>query len=291
MAPWRRIVTSQTSSSTGSHASMRPDLAAHRLAGHAPSSLGRLDCLPAELLRMVVHLLDCQSLVRLGQTSRGAWAIVDGLPAYRELRQHVLEVLAALGRTRMLRHHSVLLLQEALRSSLCASCQLSFGGFLLLPTCERVCFDCLYENRALWMTTLGNARACFRLTQRQLETQLPVLHTIPGFYGVQWHKHHPKIHRLVNVRQAKELAVKIHGSVATVAAFLPAVRPPGMSHRKYHMFRSFHEASLEPPGRELTLLPTRANMLEDDCGGVASVRMPYLCHGQLNRGRTCRFMA
>ncbi|CAK7235764.1 hypothetical protein SBRCBS47491_009406 [Sporothrix bragantina] len=237
------------------------------------SSLGRLNGLPVELLHMVLVFLDGQSLVRLAETSHRAKEIVDTLPVYQELRQHIPDVLVALAKTHMLRCHGISDIQRALRSSACASCLVSFGGFFFLPTCERVCFDCLYENRALRMITLANARECFRLTARQLETGVPILNTIPGSYSVKWHKHHPNVHRLVNVRQVKAYAIKVHGSIEAVDALLPSTKPGNWSARKYNMFKSFHEASLEPPGRDLTLLPEQIDAVNDDFGGVASIRV------------------
>ncbi|CAK7201583.1 hypothetical protein SEUCBS139899_004290 [Sporothrix eucalyptigena] len=251
------------------------------------SSLGDLECLPVELWHMVLEFLDAQALVRLAQTSHAARLAVDALPVYCEVRKHMPDVLVALSRTRMLRHHAVAQLRAVLRDSRCASC-FGYGGFLLLPTCERVCFDCLHENRALRMTTLGNVRECFRLTTKQMETRLPVFYTIPGSYGVRWHKHYPNVHRLINVRQAKALAITMHGEEQTKKLLAPT-KPGNMSIRKYHIFQGFHEASLTPPGKDLTLLPTPLNWVEDDFGGVASMRMPYLdARGRMHRGRCCR---
>ncbi|CAK7230061.1 hypothetical protein SCUCBS95973_007446 [Sporothrix curviconia] len=260
------------------------------LSSCSAASLGQLDSLPVELMHMVLVLLDVQSLVRLSQVARAAKVAVDGLPAYEDLRQHIPDVLVALGRTRMLHCHSVACLQDALRASppRCASCLVSFGGFLFLPTCERVCFDCLCENRALRMTTPALARECFRLSASQLAAGVPVLHTIPGSYSVRWHKHHPKVHKLVSVRQAKAHAAVVHGSAQAVAALLPATKPASWSLRKYYLLQSFHEAPLGPAGRDLTLLPEQDNTAPDGFGGVASIRMPYVGKaGKADRGRCC----
>lgn len=148
------------------------------------SSLGLLDRLPAELLLLTLELLDFQSLSRMSRVSLRGKAVVEGLPAFREMMQHAPETLPALGQTRLLKYHSSSLLRQTLRSAKCASC-FSFAGFLFLPTCERVCFECLHENRALWLMTRAQAKRCFRLTDKQLAT-IPTLYSIPGTYNVMF---------------------------------------------------------------------------------------------------------
>src|SRR6478609_55847 len=109
------------------------------------SSLGQLDILPAELLLSVIDLLDFQSLSRLSRVSLLGKYDIEDLPVYRDVVEHAPEALVALGQTHLLSYHPATLVYSTLRQSRCVSC-FAFGGFLLLPTCERVCFECLYEN-------------------------------------------------------------------------------------------------------------------------------------------------
>ncbi|KAI5865425.1 hypothetical protein GGS23DRAFT_426333 [Durotheca rogersii] len=250
------------------------------------SSLGRIDTLPPELLLFILNLLDFQSLSRLSRASFRAKAIVEALPAYQELLEHAPDVLVALGRTRILRYHSAALLRQTLRTNRCESC-FDFGAFLFLPTCERVCFQCLHENHALRVTTLNLAKKCFHLTNSHLK-KIPVLHSIPGTYSVMFHVSRRKVYRLVSVKQVKQLAIEVHGSAENVARLLPPTPPQGMSRRDFWIFKWFHMAPLDPPACDLSRKPGRSNLVEDDFGGMASIRMPSLSGTSADRGRICK---
>lgn len=252
----------------------------------ASSSMGRIEILPPEILLLILNLVDFQTLSRLSRVCRRAKAIVEALAAYKELRQHAPDVLAALGKTRLLKYHSAALLRQTLRESRCVSC-FDFGAFFFLPTCERVCFECLHQNHALRVTTLNMARKCFHLTYKHLK-RLPVLHSIPGTYGVMLHFSRQRVYRLVSVKQAKQLAIEVHGSAENVANLMPTTRPPGMTWREFCIFKWFHEAPLEPPGCDLSPMPERSNRVEDDFGGMASIHMPYLGGTGADRGRLCK---
>ncbi|KAH7176330.1 hypothetical protein EDB81DRAFT_836399 [Dactylonectria macrodidyma] len=201
-------------------------------------------------------------------------ATVEALPAYKELLEHAPFVLVALGKPQLLRYHSATLLRQTLRAKRCVSC-LDFGAFLFLPTCERVCFECLHQNYALRVTTLNMARKCFHLTNNHLK-KLPILHSIPSTYGVMLHVSRRKVYRLV------------HGSTENVANLMPISPPQGMSLREFWIFKWFHKAPLEPPGCDLSRMPERSNLVEDDFGGMASIRMPYLSGTSADSGRLCK---
>ncbi|KAI1352051.1 hypothetical protein F5Y01DRAFT_281194 [Xylaria sp. FL0043] len=73
--------------------------------------------------------------------------IVEALPAYATLIKHAQGELSTLGLTGIIKYHSASALHSALLSQECASC-FQFGGFLFLPTYERVCFAGLLHNLA-----------------------------------------------------------------------------------------------------------------------------------------------
>ncbi|KAF4974050.1 hypothetical protein FZEAL_9004 [Fusarium zealandicum] len=250
------------------------------------SSLGQLDLLPAELLLLVLDYLDFQSLSRLSRVSTMGKDIVEALPAYEEVIHHAPGTLAALGKTHLLGHHPAAMLHTALRQSRCVSC-FSFGGFLFLPTCERVCFECLYENQALRMTTPSLAKQCFGLTENDLR-RIPVMHSIPGTFGLRFQFSHKRAHRLVSVKQAKELAIQVHGSVEKLAELRPRFPTGKLTAKDLGMFKHFHEAPLEPPGCDLSRLPRKAQVVEDDFGGMASIRFPYLADAGTEIGHLCQ---
>ncbi|KAF4447020.1 hypothetical protein F53441_9418 [Fusarium austroafricanum] len=250
------------------------------------SSLGQLDLLPAELLLSVLDLLDFQSLSRLSRVSLLGKDVIEDLPVYREMVQHAPEALVALGQTRLLSHHPASLLHSALRQSRCVSC-FAFGGFLFLPTCERVCFECLYENQALRMTSPAMAKQCFSLTDHDLQ-RIPVMHSVPGTFGLRFQFAHKQVERLVSVKQAKKLALEVHGSTGKLAKLRPTYRPGRTSMKDAAIFRHFHEASLDPPGCDLSRLPRKADVVEDDFGGMASIRFPSLSDAGTEKGVLCQ---
>ncbi|KAM0207552.1 hypothetical protein ACHAQI_007555 [Fusarium lateritium] len=251
-----------------------------------PSSLGQLDLLPAELLLSVIELLDFQSLSRLSRVSLLGKDVIEDLPVYREMIQHSPETLVALGQTRLLSYHPATLLHSTLRKSRCVSC-FAFGAFLFLPTCERVCFECLYENQALRMTSPAMAKQCFGLADHDLE-RIPVMHSVPGTFGLRFQFTHKQVERLVSVKQAKQLALEIHGSAKKLSQLRPTYCPGRTSMKDAAIFRHFHEASLEPPGCDLSRLPRKAEVVEDDFGGMASIRFPYLSVTGAENGVLCQ---
>jgi hypothetical protein len=144
------------------------------------SSAGSLDSLPLELLHSICASLDFQSLSRLSRTSLRGKAIVESLPAYRDLMKYAPYTLNALGKTGLISVHSPTMLHAALHSENCVSCG-EYGAFLFLPTCERVCYECLQRNASFWVVSTRQARKYFNLTERQLKSE-PYMRNIPGYY-------------------------------------------------------------------------------------------------------------
>jgi hypothetical protein len=255
---------------------------AHR-ASH--SSLGRLNQFPAEVLIMILDYLDFQSLSRIAQTSTMGKDIVEGLAVYKCMMQHAPEVLTALGRTGLLRYHPATLLHQTLRSKECVSCR-EFGAFLL-PTSERVCFDCLDRNSALRVMRTNDAKTAFGLTEAHLKG-IPVMKSIPGKYAVTWSTSQRRPLRLVNVRQAKRLALRVHGSSEALSKHAPRVRQ-GESRRKPLNLKALHDALLENPGSDMSKMYRQRNLPEDDLGGIATIRFPFVSpEGTADVGRLCR---
>ncbi|KAF7560268.1 hypothetical protein G7046_g3879 [Stylonectria norvegica] len=255
---------------------------------HPKSSLGLLDTMSAELILLVFDLLDFQSLSRVSRTCLRGKIIVESLSPYRQVMQHAPKVLTALAKTNLIIHYRASLVLHALRTSRCMSCW-DFGAFLYLPTCERVCLECLYQNRGLWMMTTATAKKCFGLTQRQLRT-IPIMRSIPGTYSVRGpEKTHRKRYQLVSVRHAKQLGLLVHGSSEKLAEFMPSIPAAGaVPSKEFHEFKRYHEAPLEPPGSDMSKLPERANIGNDRFAGMASLRVPYISGSGADWGYICR---
>lgn len=250
-----------------------------------PSSLGSLDRLPPEVLVMILDYLDFLSLSRISQTSLLGKDIVEGMAAYRDMMQHAPESLTALGRTGLLSFHSASLLHQTLRSRMCVSCYDS-GAFLLLPTCERVCFECVYRNSALRVMRVNDAKAVFGLKEVHLR-KIPILRNIPREYGVRYSASQRKRLRLLNVKQVKQLAIRVHGSCEALNRCAPKY-PGSDARRKGWMLLALHSAPLEIPGSDMSKLREQKNLSEDEFGGVATIRFPFLSPCGADSGRLCR---
>ncbi|KAI1933999.1 hypothetical protein LOZ66_006092 [Ophidiomyces ophidiicola] len=109
--------------------------------GVGTSTLGNLDILPLEVLRLALSDMDLQSLTNFSQTCRYAKTVVDGLLNYKTLCTlvpGVVKSIVALGAGNWI---SCDILQDMLRNATCVACG-EFGPFIYLFSCERVCADC-----------------------------------------------------------------------------------------------------------------------------------------------------
>ncbi|KAI1429087.1 hypothetical protein F5Y12DRAFT_591485 [Xylaria sp. FL1777] len=246
------------------------------------SSLGLLGILPTELLFNVLEFLDFPSLFRLMRVSLSWKIVVEALPAYAALRKHVPWELNTLGYTGVIKYYTVSALYGVLLSQKCVSC-FEFGGFLFLPTCERICFACLLHNQAYWMFTIEMAQECFLLTDKHAHT-LPTLRVIPGAYFVgEQHTQRWPI-SLVSVKQAKQLANKVHGSSQMTAIKYIERKPPIRS----PTYQLMHHISLNPPGCDLSRVRLKSLPVRDGYCGTAAIRFPHVRAGQIDKGHLCR---
>lgn len=257
---------------------------------NANSDLGVMDKLPPELLFMILDLVDFRTLSQVSRTSIKAKAVVEAFPPYQAMMEHAGETLTALSEIRLIQHHSSSLLYRTLRSDQCVSC-FDFGAFLFLPTCERICQDCLYRNCAYRVATPPVIRKTFHLTKTQLKT-IPTMNCIPGEYHVYSFATPGRNFRLVSVKQAKQLAIDVHGSVEALEPFQPTFTVQDhseMGHRSFKSRKTIFEAPLMPPGRHMTTLPRPdCRPALDYWAGVAAIRFVYLSPTGPDDGRTCR---
>ncbi|KAI0438257.1 hypothetical protein F4803DRAFT_569774 [Xylaria telfairii] len=236
----------------------------------ACSSIGVFDSLPAELFLLILHLLDFQSLSRLSRVSLLGKAIVERLPAYKDLITYAPGALNTLRKSRVLSFHPASLLRRTLRSSKCVSCS-EFDAYLFLPTFERVCFKCLHSNLAFRMTTLDFAMDIFCLTKSQLK-RIPIIY--PKTY-----EYHPRC--LVSSKQLKQLVTKKH-------------KAGNITEEEHLLLRYYHEEdNSELPG------PNFFGFL-DRWGGnnpyrrihnlisMAFIRFPCVTEAGVDYGRRCR---
>lgn len=198
-----------------------PKLPRTRTWASAVRGAGRLSALNVEVLHLAFAHLDFRSLSRPSCASRRAQELVTSLPAYQDLLRHAPKALAALSRMTILHIHSSQTLRRVLYPEQCVCCG-HFDAFLFLLNCKRCCFECLSNKQALWAMPRARAATCFDTPGRELK-RLPAARSLPDAYIVKYHIKRSRPQRLVSVRAAKELALKLHGGTeASLAAHLRA---------------------------------------------------------------------
>jgi len=170
---------------------------------------------------------------------------------------------------------SLPLCKRALRyvlSTRYASCS-EYGAFLFLPTCERCCYECLWNS--LWVISMSEAQRCFDLLPASVR-RLLTLHSVPGQYYVRYSISSKRQLRLVSVRAAKELAIKENKSASSLAQDLENRRTAGLSLDEYYTQRWLQAAPFQSPQTGLTTRSTQAKVPNDKFCGMASILFPSL---------------
>lgn len=150
--------------------------------------LGKMGCLPSELLQDIFSYLDVLSSFRLRQVNRVARGVVSTWPAYQDLSRHALEALRTALRTGIAGWLLVSGIHRALRRSKCSQCDF-FGPLLFLPTVERCCHRCLESSSNFRIASLTALSQVSGLTPSRLREWVPVLHTLPGRYSMRGSKY------------------------------------------------------------------------------------------------------
>lgn len=242
------------------------------------SSAGALDSLPLELLHSICASLDFQSLSRLSRTSIRSKAIVESLPAYRDLMKYAPGTLNALGKTGLISVHSSTTLHAALRSENCVSCG-EYGAFLFMPTCGRICYLCLKRNATFWVISTRQARKYFNLTERQIKLG-PIMHNILGYYLCGSRRQRV---RLISVGDAKKIAIMVHGSEEKLGE-LVLPQPPSTlfwhemlrETRAYQISKWLIEAPLDPIPYDPLTIPRDSDQPDNVWLGTASIHFPSI---------------
>ena len=136
------------------------------------------------------------------------------------------------------------------------------------------------------MVTLDTATGSFQVTQKQLD-KVPILHSIPDWYGLRPEVVRGKVHQLVSVKQAKQLADEVF---KTIDIFRRSAQPyqETLAPAQFLMYNHITEASLEAPGRDFSGRPEYYDCMEDPFEGMGSISMPYLSQKEPESGFHCR---
>ncbi|KAH8168016.1 hypothetical protein CIB48_g267 [Xylaria polymorpha] len=143
-----------------------------------------LDCLPPELITLVLHKLDLRSFFSFRQVSRQSRIISTSLWEYKLVSQHGLEGLRGLLRAQLASYFTISALYRSLITDKCSTCG-AFGGHLFLFTAERCCFNCLLSSSHYRVLALSTFAKLAHLSLSQVNCLLGVkLRTVPGIYNM-----------------------------------------------------------------------------------------------------------
>jgi hypothetical protein len=150
--------------------------------GQEPSaSLGQLDTLPLELLQPILLDIDLKSLTVLRSVNRTFRKTIDSIKEYDDIIAHAPTSLRAALSINLGSWISCRQLYNTLCSQECVECG-SFGPFLYLLSCSRVCYICLREDQRFLPMVPEYAKTAFKLSSQKL-ADLPTALSIPGRYA------------------------------------------------------------------------------------------------------------
>ncbi|ERF73515.1 hypothetical protein EPUS_07720 [Endocarpon pusillum Z07020] len=254
------------------------------------SSGGTMMKLPLELLYNIFSSLEFESLGKLRLVSYVIKQTVEAMPAFKCMVEHASTALRALGESNLISEFSAAQLYQVLRIDRCVGCA-DYGPFLLLPTIERCCFNCLTDNLSMRVISTSAAANCFALSTRSFR-DIPRLYSIPGEYDGQ---RRSRRQRLVSTRMARELAVKLHGGEDEMKAKVDAksYRMHTAYLNKRRDWVAMRETGFDSPFPERPVLPNEVLDLPDDEDPfryMASTPFPSLNHqaGSVERGLWCQ---
>lgn len=254
------------------------------------SSMGLLDIVPIELLHIILNSLDFKSLSRLTRACHQAKTMVESLPSYQDMMKRASMALTALSRTRLITFHSAATLHAALRSEECVSCQ-KYAPFLLLPTCERCCYDCLLRERSLRVITIQMAKTCFGVSATDL-SQIPNMLSIRPKYLLTTDVDNENMDRyrvsLVSVKQAKQLGISIHKSEEAMERVSILKKAGDLSLPELCLARWLAGSTYDYEDQNSSLFMRIYGVPPDDFCGVASISFPSLRpNAELEHGLWC----
>jgi hypothetical protein len=155
------------------------------------SSGGMLMKLPPELLYILLPSLNFHSLRNLRPLNYAIKEAVDALPAYKHVVEHASTTLRTLVDTRLINQLTAYQLYGTLIKDRRVGCH-DYGPYLLLPTSERCCFNCLSGNHSMRAITTSAAKKCFGLDKGSL-SEICTMLSLSGEYGLRSSRHGKRI--------------------------------------------------------------------------------------------------
>lgn len=171
--------------------------------------LGVLDKLPLELQQAVFAQVDLRTLFDFRRVNRRALQIVDSIPEYRNVIKHAPNALRAVLSIGTGSYTTCLDLWATLTTSACTDCG-DFGGFIYLPTCQRICFLCNFDKKKYFPLTPHEVGRRFGITLAAAN-DLPKMRSVPGEYSSTQRTYRTRV-TLVDREVAHQAGLAHHGS-------------------------------------------------------------------------------
>ncbi|CAI7591902.1 unnamed protein product [Penicillium pancosmium] len=219
-----------------------------------PYVLGTLNLLPPELIDHILGLLDPISLQTFGRASFHALFVAAQQSEYRLLQRVAPTILPLLHVTGLAYLHSIHTVCQELRFQHCRSCG-ARATLLSLPTCERICENCVELNQAYWCLFLSEAKTAFALDDVDIDP-LPILLTNPRV----WRGVEPDPTQLeteyVTVKSALTAGLHKWGSLQNMIAAAELISPDRYPNAGVVKQTASNPPSSTHPGMITTLFPT-----------------------------------
>ncbi|PWY94233.1 hypothetical protein BO94DRAFT_563691 [Aspergillus sclerotioniger CBS 115572] len=174
--------------------------------------LGTLEQLPLELLQIILVQLEIKALTDFRRVNRQARQIVNSVPQYNQIVQHAPISIRAILSIETGDWITCQHLHETLLTDTCEKCG-SFGGYLYLITCRRVCFLCL-STRTTYRPLLKVTAAREFGLRREDFANLPQMRCLPGVYSPVKSTYRRRF-TYVDHDAARQAGIKLHGSVGS----------------------------------------------------------------------------
>ncbi|KAF2743113.1 hypothetical protein M011DRAFT_471649 [Sporormia fimetaria CBS 119925] len=193
---------------------------ASRNCGPARVDLGGLDVLPLELLQWILVRVDLLSLSIFRRVNLRAREVVDSIFEYQIITTHARDALRGSKAIGTSRWFSCKDLYDKLCTAECEGCG-SFGGYLYLITCKRVCYGCFWEHSSYRPITHTEARRYYGCS-RKVSRSLPSMRSLPGTYSEGARIHLTKM-SLVDAEAAIQAGIALHGSSTAVSDYVERI--------------------------------------------------------------------
>jgi hypothetical protein len=190
---------------------------------HSPTS-SHLLTLPFELLTTILLPLDFDTLGCLRLTCLTLNLAISNLKEFRLITRHAFAVLRTLKITHFLSYHSIAKIYIVLITPKCFLCG-DFGPYFSIFRGERVCYPCVFAHSSLRLLFRSVAERYLGIPDtntnlRELQTPVVQEPISPPYHCLEIEK--PE--RFVSFEEAKEEAVRLHGSEQAMHDFVFAVQ-------------------------------------------------------------------